>query len=181
MTFIIFDLEATCWEFRPPQMVQEIIEIGALKLDEYGEEQDRFNSFVKPVIHPQLSPFCQKLTTITQVDVNRAATFPKVCEHFMNWIGVHDDEEYLLCSWGSFDKRMLIQDCKLHRMDYDWVEPHINLKEQYHEIKRLHRTRSLRHAVEVEGLEFEGTYHRGISDAENLAKLFVCYLDVWRY
>ncbi len=181
MNFIIFDLEATCWEGRPPTVVQEIIEIGAFKLDNYGDVKGSFNSFIKPVIHPQLSLFCHKLTSISQLDINRAYTFPKVIERFTDWIGVDDGEDYLLCSWGGFDKRMLIQDCRLHRMEYDWVEHHINLKEQYYTFKRLNKPRSLRHVVELEGFEFTGTYHRGISDAENLAKVFVKYLDIWQY
>ena len=33
----------------------------------------------------------------------------------------------------KIDKKLLIQDCILHKMEYDWVEKHINLKRQYHE------------------------------------------------
>ncbi|MBX2927463.1 MAG: exonuclease domain-containing protein [Saprospiraceae bacterium] len=181
MTFIIFDLEATCWEDPPPSVVQEIIEIGAIKLDDYGDEEDRFSRFVRPVVHPQLSFFCQKLTSINQVDINRADTFPRVIDHFIEWIGAEDGEDYLLCSWGGFDKRMFVQDCQLHRLEYDWTESHINLKDQYHQFKRLRKARSLRHVVELEGFDFTGTYHRGISDAENLAKVFVKYLDMWQF
>jgi hypothetical protein len=32
MNFIIFDLEATCWMGRPPHGINEIIEIGAVKV-----------------------------------------------------------------------------------------------------------------------------------------------------
>ena len=34
---------------------------------------------------------------------------------------------------------------------------------------------------EAEGFEFTGTYHRGLSDAQNLAKVFVKYIDMWRF
>ena len=43
MNFIIFDLEATCWEGKPPNMVQETIEIGAVRINPYGEVEDTFN------------------------------------------------------------------------------------------------------------------------------------------
>jgi inhibitor of KinA sporulation pathway (predicted exonuclease) len=36
-------------------------------------------------------------------------------------------------------------------------------------------------ALEREGFEFEGTMHRGIDDAVNLAKIFCKYLNLWRY
>ncbi len=180
MNFIIYDIEATCWEGRPPSKIQEIIEIGAVRLNRYGEVTGSFNRFVRPVLNPTLSAFCRELTTIEQQEVDRAATFPEVAERFQDWAEIFY-EDYLLCSWGSFDRKMLIQDCRLHDMEYDWVEDHhINLKQQYHDIKRLRRRRGLRSAVQAEGFEFTGIHHRGISDAENLAKLFGKYLDEWQ-
>lgn len=180
MNFIIFDLEATCWEGRPPNMTQEIIEIGAVKLNQYGEVLGTFTKFIKPVLHPYLTLFCQQLTSIQQSDVDKASTFPNVIEYFQDWADVYDDD-YLLCSWGSFDRKMIIQDCKLHHLDYDWAEQHINVKQQYYEIRRLRKPRGLKASVEAEGFEFTGQHHRGIDDARNLAKLFSKFLDEWRY
>lgn len=161
-------------------MVQEIIEIGAFKVNAYGEVEDSFNRFIRPVVNPFLSGFCQELTTIRQADVDRARTFPQVIEDFQDWIEI-EDADYLLCSWGGFDQRLLIQDCRLHRLDEDWADPYINLKRQYHEIKRLKKMRGLKSAVEAEGFEFTGIHHRGLDDAGNLAKIFIKYLDVWQY
>ena len=71
----MFDLEATCWLGRPPHGVTEIIEIGAVKYNGYGEELGVFNQFIKPTVNPLLSPFCTKLTSITQENVDRSKTF----------------------------------------------------------------------------------------------------------
>lgn len=180
MNFIIYDLEATCWQGRPPRMIQETIEIGALKLDRYGEMKGVFNQFIRPKLNPRLSAYCQELTTIEQSVIDRSDTFELVVEEFQDWIEM-DEEEYLLCSWGSFDKWQLINDCKLHSLEYDWLDHHINLKRQYQDIRRLRQPRGLRSAVESEGFEFTGTHHRGIADAENLAKLFTKFLDEWVY
>jgi inhibitor of KinA sporulation pathway (predicted exonuclease) len=180
MNFIIFDLEATCWRGRPPGYVQEIIEIGAVKMNGFGEITDQFNRFVKPILYPNLSAFCQELTSITQAQVNRASKFDAVIEDFQDWIDIYE-ESYLLCSWGKFDKTALINDCELHDIDSDWVEEHINVKKQYQTIKKLSKPRGLRSAVEKEGFDFTGIHHRGISDAENLAKIFGKYLDEWRF
>ncbi len=180
MNYIVFDLEATCWQGRPPGLIQETIEIGALKLDDYGEVVGSYNRFIKPILNPYLSPFCKQLTTITQDEIDRAGTFPTVIDEFQDWIGLYD-EEYLLCSWGSFDQTMLARDCQLHRLEDDWTAPHLNIKRQYHQLKRLHRPCGLRRAVKREGFEFTGTPHRGISDAENLAKIFAKLLDEWQF
>lgn len=176
--YIIYDLEATCWENMPPGYVQETIEIGAFRLNHYGEIRGKFNRFVKPVVHPTLSPFCRQLTSISQEDVNKAGTFPKVIEEFWDW-GRIEEEDYVLCSWGSFDKKMFINDCRLHRLDEDWAEHHVNLKEQYRVLKRMRSGIGLRKAVEREDILFTGLHHRGISDAENLTKLFLKYLGNW--
>ena len=133
------------------------------------------------MINPFLSYFCRQLTHIEQEYINRASAFPDVADEFQEWSGVFDDEDYLLCSWGSFDKKLLVQDCILHKLDYDWTAHHINLKRQYQELKRLHRSRGLKAAVNSEGFEFTGSHHRGIDDAKNLAKIFVKYLDEWKY
>lgn len=161
-------------------MIQEIIEIGALKINPYGEVTGSFNQFVQPILNPRLSAFCQELTSIEQSDVDRARTFPEVIELFQDWAEIYE-EDYLLCSWGNFDRKMLVQDCRLHRLEDEWAEEHINLKRQYQELKKLRRPRGLRRAVEAEGFEFTGIHHRGIADAENLAKIFGKYLDEWRY
>jgi 3'-5' exoribonuclease 1 len=182
MNFIVYDLEATCWEGRPPNMVQEIIEIGALKINRYGEVESVFNRFVRPAMNPTLSLFCRQLTTIDQVSVNRARPFPEVVQDFQEWAGVLDYEDCLFCSWGSFDKKMLIQDSELHRLEFDWIEPnHLNVRRQYHDLRGWSTYKGLKRVVELEGFDFSGVYHRAISDAENLAKVFVKYIDMWRF
>jgi inhibitor of KinA sporulation pathway (predicted exonuclease) len=66
-------------------------------------------------------------------------------------------------------------------MDYDWTNNHLNIRKQYHELKKFNNYKGLKKVVELEGFEFTGTYHRGFSDAENLAKIFIKYVDMWRY
>lgn len=181
MNYIVFDLEATCWEFRRASHKQEVIEIGALKLDEYAEVTDTFCQFIKPVFHPTLSPFCKKLTSIEQENVMKAKEFAAVIEEFQDWIGLVDDEDYVLCSWGFFDRKILENNCALHRLEDSWLEHHISLKHQYATLRKLRKPIGLKRAVEKEGFEFCGTHHRGIDDANNLAKIFVKHFDEWTY
>ena len=180
MNFIVYDLEATCWQIKSASRVQETIEIGAVKFNGYGEYLGKFSRFIKPKLNPQLSTYCTDLTSITQIQINRAERFPDVIEDFQDWIGIFE-EDYQLCSWGSFDKTMLIKDCVLHDYETDWLEAHINIKRQYHDRHRSRQTIGLHRAVEREGFEFTGIHHRAISDAENLGKIFLKYLDEWVY
>jgi 3'-5' exoribonuclease 1 len=158
----------------------EIIEIGAVLLDEYGSYIDSFERYVRPTLHPVLSNFCMNLTHISQIDINRADTFQNVLDDFWYWADLDSDEEYWLCSWGGFDKRQLIQDCTLHKLNADWVNPHLNIKQQYQHMKRLKQPIGLKKAVEREGFDFTGEHHRALADSENLAKIFYKYLDSWQ-
>lgn len=180
MNYIIYDLEATCWEGNTMDREQETIEIGAILLNRFGEELGSYNRFVKPVLHPFLSPFCKQLTSITQENVNRAKTFPIVIEEFKDWGNMYD-EDYFLCSWGNFDRVIFERDCALHQLEDDWCAYHIDLKKQYQNLLKSKRPVGLKSAVEREGFEFEGIHHRGISDAENLTKIFLKHIDAWDF
>ena len=181
MKFIVYDIEATCWEGRPPGMVQETIEIGAYEVDRFGEVGRAFSRLIKPIIHPQLSHFCRRLTQIDQADINRARDFRRVAHAFQDWIDVHGHEDYLLCSWGRFDLTQLRRDCELHDMDDRWLDDHIDLKAQYRDLRGLPKKRGLASAVRHEGFEWTGEQHRALDDAENTVKIFRKLLDVWRY
>ena len=51
----------------------EIIEIGAVRLDNRFQVAGQFQGFVKPVGNPLLTPFCTQLAGIRQGDVENAA------------------------------------------------------------------------------------------------------------
>lgn len=177
MNYIIFDLEATCWEDRNNQKQAEIIEIGALKADSQGNPVSEFSEFIQPKLHPELSDFCKELTTIEQSDIDSADPYPLVIAKFKQWINVH--EPYVLCSWGFYDKKQFTKDCILHELDTHWLQRHISLKHQYAAIKNLRRPVGINTALQKEGLELEGTHHRGIDDARNIYKIFKAHFGHW--
>ena len=178
MNYIILDLEATCWKDRSIKP-NEIIEIGAVKINEQGEILDEFCAFVKPKINPVLSDFCKALTTITPAEIDAADDYPNAIERFKKWIDIADD--YLLCSWGFYDKSQFTKDCNLHGLDTGWLKNHISVKHQYAEINALKKPLGMGAALKREKLKLEGTHHRGIDDARNIAKIFLVYLGEWKY
>ena len=179
MHFIIFDLEATCWE-QSKTSPNEIIEIGAVLINEQQQIESEFQQFVQPTKHPQLSAFCRQLTSISQDEVDRAPLFPEAVEQFKDWFG-YGKEDYCLCSWGKYDRRQLTEDCVLHGLESEWVKRHISLKHQYSKIRRLRKPLEMKGALDMEGLDLEGTHHRGIDDARNIAKIFLKCFEKWKY
>jgi inhibitor of KinA sporulation pathway (predicted exonuclease) len=179
MEFVVFDLEATCWEENSDLLDQEIIEIGAYIVNRYGEATAQYNAFVRPVIHPYLSPFCQRLTSISQEMVSNAPTFDRVYPEFMDWVEANTEGEVTFASWGKMDLRLFRDDCKHHRQDLDWGSDYLDLKQRYNRMKGHANPVGFRSALRREDLEFEGTPHRAIDDAYNLCHLFVRYIDDW--
>jgi inhibitor of KinA sporulation pathway (predicted exonuclease) len=179
MEYIIFDLEATCWEGNHLGRIQEIIEIGAVHIDAYGSQGRQFQTFVKPIHEPTLSIYCQDLTDITQNDVQSARPFNYGGSQFISWIEAQTESEYLLCSWGSKDKDLLIHACHDASMDTDWMDEYVDLKAEYHRIHRIQRKIGLKKALLREGVEFDGSHHRALDDARNLTTIFLNHFDMW--
>lgn len=180
MHFLILDLEATCWQGNVMDREQEVIEIGAYRLDGYGEWVDQFQAFVRPVLHPRLSPYCIDLTGIQQDQVSKAKPFSQVFADFEAWY-FDVDTPHVMCTWGAGDKDLLIEESHRHDMDSAFLPHCINLKTQFATIHQLPKVIGLLKAVEFSDLEFEGQHHRALDDAYNTARLFKQYLDRWQY
>lgn|GEM_PF-399631 len=178
--YIIFDLEATCWE-KKNDKAKEIIEIGAVKLNENLETVDRFSEFVKPTINPKLSQFCKTLTSIKQKDVDDAKTFNDAILDFERWI-LSSSEDVKLLSWGYYDKKQILEESERKNYSRKIIqllnENHISLKHEFARIRK-ERTCGMKKALNKLNLPLEGTHHRGIDDAENIARIFrVVYLKL---
>lgn len=192
MTYIVFDLEATAWDRYPEKNhnFSEVIEIGAVKLDNDLNEISQFDILVKPVINPILSKFCIGLTTITQEQVDSAVIFADALRKFHNWIVDGTEQEpihsYSILSWGEYDKRQLIREIVKKQFEIDalseewkWDEflkiieqRHTSLKHRYIDKFQVRNGAGVGATLKRFGLEFEGTQHRGIDDAINIARIF---------
>lgn len=169
MRYIIIDLEATCWERGVSRAQMETIEIGAVRLESSsGPASGEFAAFVRPVASPVLSAFCTQLTSIRQEDVDGAAFFGAVLWDLLSWAG---EEPFWLCLWGAYDLGQLRADCERHSMAMpEALERHINLKKHFGRLYGCGPV-GMAGALRMCGLPLEGTHHRGIDDARNIARL----------
>ncbi|BAY61600.1 exonuclease RNase T and DNA polymerase III [Calothrix brevissima NIES-22] len=170
--YLIIDLEATCCDAGSvPRHEMEIIEIGAVILNRTTWEIDsEFQQFIQPVRHPQLTNFCTTLTSIQQQDIAQAPKFTEAIEKLQAWLKLFPD--YIFCSWGNYDKNQFLQDCKYHKIPYPFSSEHINIKEKFSEYLGVSKRFGMAQALEHLGLELQGTHHRGIDDARNIAVIY---------
>ncbi|MFW6690850.1 exonuclease domain-containing protein [Streptomyces sp. MAR4 CNX-425] len=81
-SFILFDLEFTTWpgaqerDWGGPGELREIVQIGALRLGPDLAVADEFETLVRPVVNPRLSPYFTELTGIDQETVDREGREP---------------------------------------------------------------------------------------------------------
>ncbi|PWU06310.1 MAG: exonuclease [Verrucomicrobia bacterium] len=169
---LIVDLEATCSnDSSLPREEMEIIEIGAVMVDAQTMEiVSEFQSFIRPVRHPQLTDFCKEMTSINQNDVDKAPGFLEVIENFQKWLS--DFDNYDFCSWGYYDKNQLEKDCQFHGIPSPIQAVHRNLKVEFSEFLGIKKSYGMSKALARIGINLEGTHHRGIDDARNIAKIF---------
>lgn len=166
--YLVVDLEATCDEHHAiPRDETEIIEIGAVLVDAATlAPVDEFNSFVRPVVHPRLTPFCTQLTTISQEHVARAPTFKFVAPKLAAF-----GKGALFCSWGGYDRSQLERDARRCGIRTPLGPRHLNLKEMFARAAGDRSESGTYAALRRVGLSPTGTHHRGIDDARNIARL----------
>ena len=92
MQKIFIDFEMNC----VPQ--REIIEVGAVKLDENNSIVSEYHSYVRPNF--ELNDRIALITGITKKDIETAPILENVLNEFLEWCG---SEKYIIYSWGKSD------------------------------------------------------------------------------
>lgn len=172
--YLVIDLEATCDDGGAvPQHEMEIIEIGAVLVDgDSFEQRAEFATFVRPVRHPELTPFCNALTTITQADVDGAPRFSEAIEQLARFIEeTQTHRRPLFCSWGDYDRKQFQQDAAFSGARLPFGSEHLNVKRAFSDALKTRKRFGMSRALKRVGLPLEGTHHRGIDDARNIARL----------
>lgn len=169
-TMLVVDLEATCWNGPNPEgMENEIIEIGIALMDvRTGEVGECTSILVKPE-RSEVSDFCTELTTLTADQLKAGITFKEACKRLRTEFL---SQQRVWGSWGDYDRNQFQRQCASFGVGYPFGPAHINLKNLYAVLHGLDRELGMPSALEREGLPLEGTHHRGIDDARNIARIF---------
>lgn len=174
MDYIIMDLE---WNQCPggkekenPKLPFEIIEIGAVRVDEHFNIKDHFHQRVKPQVYHQLHYRTKQLLKVNIKEYNKGKKFPVAMKEFLQWCG----EDYRFGTWGSMDLDYLQKN-----MDYFHMKP-LPTPLFYYDIQKLFSLayedgkshRALKYAVEFMELPQERPFHCALDDAIYTAEIF---------
>ena len=180
MNYIVLDLEFNQpFHFKSgksselnPECPFEIIQIGAVKLNENFEVSNTFNCMIKPQFYKRIHPYVEKITGIKEEDLKDKVSFKEAFEQFTKFIG---DEDSVLCTWGIDDIKSLYRNILVHNINIDLItNKYINV--QAYATKYLNyeagKTIGLKNAVTELDIEIENSFHDALNDADYTAKIF---------
>jgi inhibitor of KinA sporulation pathway (predicted exonuclease) len=171
MDYIILDIEFNGRKFAS-DLPMEVIEIGAVRMDERLQVKDHFTAFVKPVYFSQLNSFIKKKTGIPQESIDAAEGFPKVNADFTRWL--QRSPELMFVTWGGEDFKRIIYDTRMHHIDDSfWMNvQYFDLLKGYLRYKNVTNDVSVEAAVADLGIPSTGSAHRALDDALMTAEIF---------
>ena len=167
---LVIDLEATCWNGPMPKSQEsEIIEIGICQLNATtGDITKNQGILVKPE-RSTVSEFCTELTTITQQLLDsEGISLEQACEKIRD---EYHGFDHTWASYGAYDLNMLTRQCKIKSVIYPLSKAHINVKQRFYELRGLRKKVGMKGALGILDIPLEGTHHRGVDDAKNIAKI----------
>lgn len=168
---LIVDLEATCTKEKDPNFIQEIIEIGIVRLNlKTLEIKDAEGIIVIPQ-KSYITPFCTELTTITQEMIDKEGRTYLDAFNYINDKYKPQDKGW--ASWGDFDRNQMAKNDKLYNNPNPlFGRTHTNLKHQFSVLNGFNREYGMEKALEICNIPLEGTHHRAVWDAKNIAKIY---------
>lgn len=180
MQYVVIDLEMNpiAAEYKEEREISrlEIIQIGAVLLDEKYQEVGDFVTLVKPQYNTRIEKKYEKLTGIETEMVKSSPHFREALNLFFDWCDqIQDEVEIIQWSVNDFTqvskeiqlKKVSIAEKNRKYIDHGWVD----FQAEYGEKLGLERDISLKDAIMYAGEDFCGHQHDALVDARNTAAL----------
>lgn len=179
MNYIIFDLEFNSGKNEQSgEFINEIIEIGAVRLNEKLEETDSFSVTVKPALTKHLNKYVTKLTNISEEELANAQGFKTAFRQFADWCG----DECIFSSWSNTDLYVLIENIKAHyrKCTIGFIKQYFDMQKFVtRDIPKIDNNQiSLKNAAENYKIDTSRfSLHRACDDSRVCAELFRITFD----
>lgn len=185
MKHIVVDLEMNPIKYDNPVRsigTNEIIEIGAVMLDDNHNEISAFKTFVKPVLNTGIVKKITRLTGITDEMVANAPEFATAFKMFTDWCNGTGDE-ITIYAWSDSDFDQITKEIEIKGYVASEDEKNItdvawdDFQHQFDEHLGFERQLSLSTALNMAGIDFSGRAHDALDDARNTAELLQVFSD----
>lgn len=169
MNYIVLDLEwnqsNTGQKEDAEKLPFEVIEIGAIKLNDGKVMVDEFSQLIKPEVYHEMHRITSKLIHLQMQELERGRPFAEVAGRFLQWCG---EEPYRFCTWGGTDLTELQRNMKYYGM-----EPLSDGPIVFYDVQKLFSLafedgksrKALEYAIDFLKISKDIPFHRAFSDA----------------
>lgn len=180
--YLLVDFEFTTYTRpvgRPSNFFSEVIEIGAVKLDENLKVCGTLQDFVKPKFFPKQAKDSMDFCMITEKDMKKAVDFEQMVSSLS---AMYEPGTTYFVAWGKEDFKVLDTGCKRHKIANPvQFEDYLDLAEAYKLLKGDNYTTGLKRATEEQEVDTAGLWHTAFDDANNTGKLLIKLIEKgWR-
>lgn len=186
MGYIIIDLEfnnlknitkyyenffETYGSFNSIDLENEIIEIGAVKVDKYMKPISEFREYIKPTIFPVINPV---VTEITKIDMDILNEKGIAFDEAMDKLRDMFEEGDVLCSWAKDDVAELIINSHYFRYnDLRWLNEYLDIQEYVSKMLAHKKALGLKSALDELKIKVDDTkLHDALNDAKYTVEVF---------
>ena len=150
---------------------QELMQIGAVLLNDAYETIGEFNIYVAPV-YGFLDKEISRLTHIRPEHLQGAPTFAEAVSCFLDWV----PPEAVMVAWSGSDQAQLRKEAAAKGFTDPRLEPFLetclDCQKLFGERIDIDRAYKLEEALYLTDIWEEGQLHDGLTDAKNTATLF---------
>lgn len=169
MHYIVFDLE---WNIAGranrvsaedlKALPFEIIEIGAVKLDESFNMISKFNVTVKPKLYPILSGHVAAVTRRIQQSLKFGISFVDAARDFLKWCG----DDFMFCTWSESDTGVLKQNLAYYGFPDKLNALCLDVQYLFDQvIEKAGIQRSVEYALDFLSIDKSRPFHQAVQDA----------------
>ncbi len=175
MVYIVMDLEwNAAYGPKIRGYLNEIIEIGAVMLDEEFREVSSFSVLVRSRLGVRLQAHVRQMTNITRKELENGLPFDQAIAQFRRWLG---REEHVVCTWGDGDIRVLLSNTRYFNggRSLTYLQNYVDLQAYFQHRLQTSRAQQvgLSAAGEMLGLDINDyTFHRALGDSRFTADIF---------
>jgi len=183
MNYIVLDMEwnqpwpgsPSSKKVLPVSIRGEIIQIGAVRVNEDQQVADEFQIMIKPKYYRHLNRRVSKLTGIKESRLREEGVpFPEAVEQFRAWCG----EDIIFLTWGFDDIGILRENLQLFGLDTAFTEKWYNAQMIFNaQTDGSNAQKALKTAMEIFGIEATRPAHDALGDAYHTA-LICARLDL---
>lgn len=150
----------------------EIIEIGAIRLDKMMNKVGELRRYIKPTAFKVINPKITEITGINQSDLEKGISFEEAMDELKAFVKEGD----VICSWAKDDIAEIVKNSIYHNYgDYEWIKgiEYLDIQAYVTKVLGHKKSMSLKSALEELKIKLdEGKLHDALNDSIYTAEVF---------